>query len=212
MAYSQATITVPFTPVLPYDSPLVPVVGDGRPDPNLPPPTTIPVGPDLPPTYWGPRLFPASGRIRNMAFRATVPAGGDLVGGLVIGEGGSVVLVRAVGPTLATFGISGYLPRPQLRVYNAAGGLIASAVPWSTNSSMAQNELLRATDLVRAFRLRQGSEDQVLLLYLDRGTYTCVVTGIENSSGVVLLEGYEVKEEMVPVPPPERIVPSTPNG
>lgn len=144
---------------------------------------------------WGPRYYPASGKLVNFSFRGTLgPIRTDqtMVGGFVVGPGGRVVLLRAVGPTLTQFGVSNAVARPQLELFNSAGRSVARAVAWSTTSRDTQTELRAATTLVGAFQLTEGSEDQVLLAYLEAGAYTCVVTNRDATSGICLLEGYEV--------------------
>ena len=190
-AQSTGVVTKPTTPVVPvYDSPLVKVIGDGRPVPNLPPVAYIP---EFPPSLvWGPRAYPAFGKLQNSSFRATVGPNNPVIGGLVISEGGRIVLVRAVGPSLSLFGIAGFLARPQLQVLDSAGRIVATAIAWSANPTGIRAELKTATGLVGAFPLREGSDDQVLLLFLEPGSYSCVVSGLASDAGVVLFEAFDV--------------------
>jgi hypothetical protein len=186
--WAQSTGVVA-TPV--YDSPLVKIIGDGRQAPNLPPVAFFPENPP-PPQVWGPRAFAASGRFQNSSFRASVGTNDPVIGGLVISDGGRVVLVRAVGPSLASFGISSFLQRPQLQIFDSVGRVVATAVAWSANPVAIRDELKKTTGLVGAFPLREGSQDQVLLIYLASGSYSCVISGQENDSGVVLFEAFDV--------------------
>jgi len=90
------------------------------------------------------------------------------------------------------FGISGVLLRPQLQIFDSSGTSIARSVPWSANDAAIRVELRKTAADVGAFALREDSDDQVLLLFLRRGAYTCVVSGNGDSTGIVLLEAYEV--------------------
>jgi hypothetical protein len=101
-------------------------------------------------------------------------------------------MIRAIGPTLSSFGVSGVLLRPQLELFDSSGKSLAVAVPWSTTSTDTMLELKKAAADVGVFALREGSEDQVLLVVLQPGSYTCVVSGLNGATGIVLLEGYEV--------------------
>src|ERR1700683_2894321 len=70
---------------------------------------------------------PASSRLINLSTRLKVGAGTATLSGLVIsaGSGSRTLLVRAVGPTLAGFGVTGTLADPNLSVLNSSGTLIA---------------------------------------------------------------------------------------
>lgn len=128
----------------------------------------------------------------NISTRAFVSSGTSVeIGGFVVtGSQNAKVLIRAVGPTLSQFGVSGVLAQPSLSVVNSLGATVASNTGWSTNSNAAAI----ATEMseVGAFSLPSGSADSVLLLTLPPGAYTAVVSGIANTSGVALVEVYEV--------------------
>lgn len=175
-----------------WQDPAVKILGNIANGPPLAPIASIPESPVVFPP-WGPRASFATGRFLNMSFRGFVGQGEQVVvAGLTLSEGDRILLVRAVGPTLTTFGVSGALARPRLELVDAAGQSIAVAVPWSTTSADTKNELRKSAEAVGAFALREGSEDQVLLLFLKRGSYTCVVSGLGGATGVALLEAYEI--------------------
>ena len=97
------------------------------------------------------------------------------------------VLIRAVGPSLANYNVPGVLATPKLNVYNNTGTVIA------TNSGWANNATLSSTAAqVGAFALTAGSADCAIVVTLQPGAYTATVTGLNNNSGNVLLEVYEV--------------------
>lgn len=198
-AFGQATVPVDPTPgggTGGLQDRTVKILGDVANGPSLGP--SYQVGPPFAPTdptLWGPRSYAADGKLVNFSFRGTLgPIRTDqmMVGGFVVGRGGRVVLLRAVGPTLTGFGVSNAVARPQLELFNSAGRSVARAVAWSTTSQDTQTELRTATTLVGAFQLTSGSEDQVLLAHLEAGAYTCVVTNRDATTGLCLLEGYEV--------------------
>jgi hypothetical protein len=90
------------------------------------------------------------------------------------------MLIRAVRPTLARLGVIDVLARPQLELFDATGKSVALAVPWSSTSEDTRTELANVAVMVGAFRLDSGSQDQVLLVVLPAGAYTCVIS---NRSG-----------------------------
>ena len=127
----------------------------------------------------------------NISTRAFVNTGSNVeIGGFVVkGSHSAKVLVRAIGPTLSQFGVSGVLAQPSLSVVDSSGNTVASNTGWSTNA----NPTTIATEMaaVGAFALPSGSADSVLLLTLPPGSYTAVVSGINGTSGVALVEVYE---------------------
>ena len=143
-----------------------------------------------------------TGLLGNLSIRSLVSPGvGTLVAGVTVVERERYVLIRAVGPTLSKFGVTGVLAKPLLSVYNAAGELIASTGSWSTNFSATQRagiELLSAS--VGAFALTAGSDDAVLHLRLVPGGYSVVVAPADGQSGVALMEIYASATFTLPPP------------
>lgn len=141
-----------------------------------------------------------TGLLGNLSIRSLVsPGAGTLIAGLSVTDRERYVLIRAVGPSLGQFGVTGVLAKPTLAVYNAAGELVASAASWRTNFSAAQRagiELLSAS--VGAFALAAGSDDAVLHLRLVPGSYTVQVASSDAGSGVALMEVYASSTFMLP--------------
>ena len=135
---------------------------------------------------------PASHLANVSALTNVTPGQGTLIGGVVI-EGNSpmTVLVRAVGPTLADFGIAGALSDPEITVYSS-GAPLASNAGWGTGTNSAQ-QLSSSAATVGAFALPSGSKDSALLITLWPGSYTFAVTSVSNSSGVALIEIYDTQ-------------------
>jgi hypothetical protein len=99
----------------------------------------------------------------------------------------TLVLVRAVGPALAAFGVDGPLRAPQLRVLDAAGAAVSPAnIPFSLPTVPV------ATERVGAFALPRESADVALLYHLPARAFTAHVSAADAGSGNVLLEIYEV--------------------
>jgi hypothetical protein len=134
----------------------------------------------------------ASVRLVNISTRAGVGTGGNiLIPGFVIGGSGTeTVLIRADGPALSAFGVTGVLAQPSLSVFDSAGVVVASNTGWGTNANPAQLESAAAS--VGAFALASGSADCALLASLPAGAYTVQVSGVNNTTGVALAEVYEV--------------------
>lgn len=128
-------------------------------------------------------------RLINISSRAMVGTGSNsLVAGFVIsGTTPKTVLIRGVGPTLATsFGLTGTLANPQLSLYDSNGNTLQSNAGWANNSLLAS-----AAAQVGAFPLVSGSLDTAMLVTLNPGAYTAQVTGLSGTSGIALIEIYD---------------------
>ena len=100
------------------------------------------------------------------------------------------VLVRGVGPTLSTQGVTSSLTDPQITLYGTGQQRIAVNDNWSDGTESP--EVARASAQVGAFSLPSGSRDAALILTLEPGAYSVVVTGANSTTGVALAEVYEV--------------------
>jgi hypothetical protein len=137
---------------------------------------------------------PASPRLVNISTRVQVGTGGNiLIAGFVIGGSTSkTVLVRASGPALAAFGVSGTLPDPALKLYRSnpdqTSTLLQTNAGWSGNAQIGF-----AAVRVGAFSWGSASTpDSAILETLPPGNYTAQIAGASGDSGVALVEVYEV--------------------
>ena len=129
----------------------------------------------------------------NISTRASVGTGTSVeIAGLVVqGSAPTQVLIRAVGPTLSTFNVSGVLANPTLTVVDSSGKTVATNTGWSTNSNAAA--IASEATKVGAFALPSGSADCALLLTLAPGSYTAIVSGVGGTSGIALVEAYKAQ-------------------
>jgi sugar lactone lactonase YvrE len=129
-------------------------------------------------------------RLVNVSARARVNATQDLAAGFVIrGTEAKTILVRAIGPTLAQFGVPNALQEPAVTVFNSAGSAVGANTRWQGNAN-----LVAAFTRVGAFPLAPDSGDSALLVVLPSGAYTAEVRGADGSSGTALIEVFEVPE------------------
>lgn len=136
----------------------------------------------------------AGARLVNLATRAQIGSGADvLIAGFVIGgTQPRSVLVRGVGDRLVDFGVNGVLRNPLLRLFDAQGKLVASNDNWSRESNDTTARIEAAAADVGAFPLRAGSRDSALIAELKPGNYTAQISGIVETTGVGLVEIYEL--------------------
>ena len=134
---------------------------------------------------------PNLGTLINVATRAYVGIGDQvLIGGFVIqGASPKKMLVRAAGPALAGFGVSGALADPVLRLYSGATQIAAND-NWGTQAD--PGAVATAAAQSGAFPFAAGSADAALLVTLPAGAYTAVIEGSGGATGTALVEAYEV--------------------
>ena len=152
-----------------------------------------------------------AGRLINLSTRAYIlGAGGTadtgvLIAGFVVrGAGSEPLIVRAIGPDLAAFGVLGFVETPTLSLYDSANpaNLITTDTAWqSPPSTPTKGPWLgvvspadaAATDFaqVGAFALPTGSSDSAVKVSLPPGAYTTQVSAVGHGTGEVLAEIYD---------------------
>lgn len=133
---------------------------------------------------------PVSGdlKISNLSARVPVQAGGSISVGFVLSGGATKPMVmRAVGPGLASFGVTGYMANPRLQLYAA-----------TTTSPLLQNQgwgggsdLVAAFSKVGAFPLSATSSDAAAQTTLAPGLYSIRIADTSNRAGTVLAELFD---------------------
>jgi hypothetical protein len=116
-----------------------------------------------------------------------------MIGGFIIeGSGPKMVIVRAIGPELIRFGVPNALSDPALELHNGAGTIIASNNNWQTTVIGG----IIHSDQVSAI---QGSghaptqpSESAIIATLQPGNYTAIVHGVSNTTGVALVEVYDL--------------------
>lgn len=129
---------------------------------------------------------PTEVRLNNFAAQSSVGPNALVAGFTIVGTRSKAVVVRAIGPTLTQFGVTGALADPRLELYSGRTSIAAND-NWS---GMVGSVVLVSS--LGAFPLAAGSRDAVIVTTLAPGSYTAQVTGVGNATGVALLEIYEV--------------------
>jgi hypothetical protein len=111
----------------------------------------------------------------NVSNRVTLrPADTAITGFVVGGTANRLVLVRAVGPGLAQFGVSPVSSNPALNLFSGST-LAASGQPWSAVSGYDAEAMNLIFSLAGAFSLQSGSSDVAYFGSLSPGAYTAQV-------------------------------------
>jgi hypothetical protein len=126
----------------------------------------------------------SNSNLGNMSTRGAVGTGdGVVISGFIVGDVDSAtVIVRALGPSLASFGVNGVLTDPTLTIYDSTGAAIATNDNWQDN--------VNAIDIQRNGLAPPNPAESALVLHLPAGSYTAVVSGGNGGTGIALAEVY----------------------
>ncbi|HEY2711375.1 MAG TPA: choice-of-anchor tandem repeat GloVer-containing protein [Chthoniobacterales bacterium] len=121
-------------------------------------------------------------KLANISTRGLVQTGDNvMIGGLIIfNDSARDVIVRAIGPSL---GLDGALANPFLELHNSDGDLIASNDDWRSD----QEAEIIATTIPPT-----NDKESAIVATLDPGAYTAIVHGVNNTTGVALVEVYDL--------------------
>ncbi len=131
--------------------------------------------------------FPTvTARALNFSSRGAVGSGdSSLIGGFIItGDTPVTLILRALGPSLAGFEVSGPLANPTLALYDSLAHVIATNDDWQNDAGAAQ---ISAEGLAPSDALESAT-----LQTLSPGAYTFVITGVGGASGIGLVEAYNL--------------------
>jgi hypothetical protein len=129
---------------------------------------------------------PASSRLANIATRGRVQTGDNvMIAGFILNNNPATVVVRALGPSLKALGIAGALDDPTLEIHDSQGNLIGSNDNWQQNGFQAVQ--------IQGIGLPPTSAlESAIITTLNAGTYTAIVRGARGTTGVALVEVYDL--------------------
>jgi streptogramin lyase len=140
--------------------------------------------------------FTPEAKVLNISTRLAVQTGDNvLIAGFIItGEEARDVIVRAIGPSLADAGVSGALADPSLELHDSTGALIAANNNWRVTQlggiiTGDQEAAIEATGIAPLDDL-----ESAFVATLAPGTYTAVVRGTNDGTGVGLAEVYDLNQ------------------
>ena len=128
---------------------------------------------------------PANAQLVNVSTRLVIQTGGNVgIGGFIIsGTDPKKVLIRGIGPTLARFGVPNALQDPVLELHDGTGVVLTSNDDWK----VPQQAAVEATGLAPP-----DDREPAILLSLQPGSYTVIESGKNGTTGVGLIEVYDV--------------------
>jgi arylsulfate sulfotransferase len=128
----------------------------------------------------------SNSKLANISGRGFVGTNDNvLISGFIVGDvASSTVIVRALGPSLGSSGVSQPLSDPTLTIYNSNGSVIASNDNWQDDND--------AIDIQRNGLAPPNRLESATVLHLPAGAYTAIVRGTDGSTGVALTEVYSL--------------------
>jgi len=124
----------------------------------------------------------ADSKLANISTRGVVGQDDNvLIGGtIVLGSGSTTVLFRAIGPSLP---LGGKLQDPTLELYDGQGQLLERNDNWQDSNAAA----IQATTIPPS-----DPREAAILRSLTPGAYTAIVRGKNNTTGVAVIEAYQI--------------------
>ena len=127
-------------------------------------------------------------KLANISTRAFVGTGNDIViAGFILGghSGGDRIVVRGLGPSLTALGVANALADPTLELRDSNGALLVGNNDWQDNPAQAAE--VTAAGLAPSSNLESG-----IAATLPPGLYTALLAGLNNGTGIGLVEVYDL--------------------
>jgi len=132
----------------------------------------------------------------NIDTRSFVQTGDNvMIGGFIVqGTGTKRVIIRAIGPELGAppYNLPGALADPTLELHNAAAGLIGSNDNWQTTIIGGIITSSQVSDIQSSGLAPTDASESAIIADLAPGNYTAIVSGVGNTTGVALVEVYDL--------------------
>jgi hypothetical protein len=140
-------------------------------------------------------LAPSVGsQLANLSTRGFAGSGDEaLITGFIVGaQSNATTIVRALGPSLSSNGVTDALQNPYLTVYDSNGATIAANDDWANGTN--------TTELINNGLAPSQAFESALVLHPPAGSYTAIVTGAAGGTGAVLAELYDLDQPLAPSP------------
>ncbi len=131
-------------------------------------------------------------QLGNISTRAFVQTGNNvMIGGFIVqGMQTKRVIIRAIGPELAQYGVPNPLFNPSLELHDGTGALIAFNNDWVstiTGGIITHNQV---NDIMNSGHAPTDERESAIIADLPPGNYTAIVRGVDFMTGVALVEVY----------------------
>jgi YVTN family beta-propeller protein len=152
-------------------------------------------------SFTGTRVYDVSplpeSHLNNISTRAFVQTGDNVViGGFIVqGIQPKRVIIRAIGPELTQYGVPNALANPTLELHDSMGNLIASNDNWMSTiigGIITTNQL---SDIQSSGHVPTDGRESAIVAELPPGNYTAIVRGVNDITGVGLVEVYDLSAD-----------------
>jgi hypothetical protein len=136
-------------------------------------------------------------QLGNISTRAFVQTGDDvMIGGFIVqGTEPKRVIIRAIGPELTQYGIPNPLYNPTLELHDGTGALIASNDNWRDTIIGGIITSGQVADILYSGHAPGDGRESAIIADLPAGNYTAIVRGVNNMTGVALVEVYDLSTD-----------------
>jgi uncharacterized protein GlcG (DUF336 family) len=137
------------------------------------------------PSLGGPLITVAAEKLANISTRVSAGTGDNrLIGGFIIsGNASKKVIVRAMGPSLAQYGVTSALADPTLELHDSTGAIIATNDNWADTQQ---------SDVLASGIPPPNELESAIVRTLPPGAYTAIVDGKNGGTGTALVEVYDL--------------------
>jgi hypothetical protein len=133
-------------------------------------------------------------QLTNISTRALVETGDNVViGGFIVqGSAARRVIIRALGPELTQYGVADALHNPTLELHDSTGALIASNDNWVMTIIGGIITQSQVRDIMDSGYAPSNGLESAIIADLPPGNYTAIVRGVNDTTGVGLVEVYDL--------------------
>ena len=134
--------------------------------------------------------------LHNISTRSFVQTGDNvmILGFIVQGTQPKMVIIRAIGPELTQFGVPNVLANPTLELHDANGALIASNDNWLHTIIGGIITTDQVRDIQASGHAPSDARESAIVAELPAGNYTAIVRGVNDTTGVALVELYDLDQ------------------
>jgi hypothetical protein len=135
--------------------------------------------------------------LSNISTRAFVQTGDNvMIGGFIVqGTSPKRVIIRAIGPELSQYGVPDSLQDPTLELHNQVGALIGANDNWQTTIIGGIITSNQVSDIQNSGHAPTAASESAIIANLQPGNYTAIVRGVNNTTGVALVEVYDLSPD-----------------
>jgi hypothetical protein len=138
---------------------------------------------------------PVTSYLGNISTRSFVQTGDNvMIGGFIVqGTGSKRVIIRAIGPELTQYGVPNALANPTLELHDGSGALIASNDNWQFTIIGGIITSDQGLEIRNSGHAPGSPLESAIIANLPPGNYTAIVRGVNNTTGVALVEVYDLQ-------------------